>query len=337
MLADDHGLGQTLGPRRLHVVLADDLQHALPHVARQPGQSSEGDHGHGQDQVGEEVDLLPPEGHVLVVQGAQPGDGEPVELHAEEDHKEKGQPEIRGGEADEDEDGGDLVEERVLARGRGDADGNGEGHDDDHLNEVEEEGDGQPLADLGEYGLGVGLKGAAEVEPADADEPAPVLDVDGLVEPVFLVQPLDELGVLPRLLTADVVEGPPGGQLDNQERNEGDPDEERDRQHQPAQREKRHLAGRIALQCLRHEPIDEVVADPRRRRHDSAHAGGHRGERIIEVEEDEGLVLGENLLDPVVGGHALLLVAAGAALLEERVHLGVRIGDLVELIGAHLR
>src|SRR5207249_314852 len=85
-------------------------------------------------------------------------DGEPVELDTEEDHEEEGEPEIRGGEADEDEDRGHLVEERVLTRGGGDADGNGEGHDDDHLNEVEEEGDGKALADLGEHGLGVGRK-----------------------------------------------------------------------------------------------------------------------------------------------------------------------------------
>ena len=44
VLADDHLLGQTLGPRRLDVVLPDHLEHALPHVAREPGEPAEGGH-----------------------------------------------------------------------------------------------------------------------------------------------------------------------------------------------------------------------------------------------------------------------------------------------------
>src|SRR5262249_28274438 len=151
-------------------------------------------------------------------------------------------------------------------------------------------------------------------------------------EPVLLVESLYELGVLPRLLPPEVVEGSARRQLDDDEADEGDPDEERDRQHQPAQSEQGHLARGIALQRLRYAPGDEGVGNARRLRLESAHAGRDGGERIIEIEEDERLILGEDLLDAMVDGDALLLGARGPPLLQEGVDLGVRVGDLIELI-----
>src|SRR6266404_1995914 len=228
VLADDHGLGQSLGAGGLDIVLTDHLEHALAHVARESRETAEGSHGHGQEEMAHEVPLLAPEGHVLVVERPEPGNRQPIEVDPEEDHQEQGQPEVGRGEADEDEDRRDLVEERVLPRGRGDPDGNGQGEDDQELQDVQEERDGQALADLREDGPRVGLEGAAEVQANDPAQPPPVLDVKGLVETELLVELLNELGVLPRFLAAKVVEGPARGQLDDEEGYEGDPDEERD-------------------------------------------------------------------------------------------------------------
>ena len=56
VLADDDALGQSLGPRRLDVVLPHHLQHALAHVAREPGQAAEGRDHDRQDQVAAKSD-----------------------------------------------------------------------------------------------------------------------------------------------------------------------------------------------------------------------------------------------------------------------------------------
>src|SRR5947208_15881631 len=94
---------------------------------------------------------------------------------------------------------------------------------------------------------------------------------------------------------------------------------------------------RVALEVLRDVPLVEVVEDPVRRRDGPAHARGDDRERVAEVKEDDRLVLGEDLLEPGVGFLPLLLVAGRASLLEQRVHLGVRVRDLIELVRARLR
>src|SRR3989442_15146047 len=67
VLADHDGLGQALGPRRLDVVLADDLEHRLPHVAREAGEPTEGRDEDRQGQAAQEGPLLAPEREGLPV------------------------------------------------------------------------------------------------------------------------------------------------------------------------------------------------------------------------------------------------------------------------------
>src|SRR3989449_3760408 len=99
----------------------------------------------------------------------------------------------------------------------------------------------------------------------------------------------------------------------------------------------RNVTRRVALELLRDVPLVEVVADPVRRRDDPAPARGDDRERVAEEQEDDRLVLGEDLLEPGVGFLPLLLVAGHASLLEQRVHLGVRVRDVIELVRARLR
>src|SRR6058998_3074548 len=97
---------------------------------------------------------------------------------------------VGGGEAHEDEDGGRLVEARVLACGREDADGDRERKDDRHLDHVQQQRDGQALGDLLEHGPAVGRERPSEIEPGEPGEPVPVLHREWLVEPVLLPQHL---------------------------------------------------------------------------------------------------------------------------------------------------
>src|SRR3990170_4705497 len=66
---------------------------------------------------------------------------------------------------------------------------------------------------------------------------------------------------------------------------------------------------RVALEVLRHVPLVEVVPDAVRPRDDPPHARRDHRQRVPEVEEDDRLVLGEDLLEPVVVRLPLLLDA----------------------------
>src|SRR5437016_5776549 len=93
----------------------------------------------------------------------------------------------------------------------------------------------------------------------------------------------------------------------------------------------------VALEVLRDVPLVEVVEDPVGRGDDPAHARRDDRQRVAEVEEDDRLVLREDLLEPGVGLLPLLLATRLASLLEQRVHLGVRVRDVIELVRARFR
>src|SRR5580765_8457319 len=97
-----------------------------------------------------------------------------------------------------------------------------------------------------------------------------------------------------------------------------------------------NLAGRITMQIQRDEPLVEVVVDPDRRRHDTPNPGGDDREPVAEVEEHDRLVLGQNFLQPIVVLLAVGLDTRASSLLEQLVHLGVRVADAVQLVGRGL-
>jgi len=66
---------------------------------------------------------------VFVIEGTDSRDGKPAQVDAEEDHQQKGEPECRHGEADEDKHGRDFVEEGIPADGGGNSDGKGDNDD----------------------------------------------------------------------------------------------------------------------------------------------------------------------------------------------------------------
>src|SRR3990172_4804592 len=273
VLADHDLLRKPLGARRLDVLLPDHFEHALPHVAREPREPAERGHRDRQDQVGPEVPLLLPEGQGLPVEVAEAGDGQPAELDTEQDLQQDGEPEVRGGEAHEDGHGGDLVEDRVLAGRREDPDRHRQRQNDQHLDDVQEEGDGQALADLLEDRLAVGGGGAAKVEHGDPLQPVPVLDVERLVQAEFRLERLDDLGIyLAEVRVDKEIKRPARGELDHEKRDEGDTDQEREGQREPSERVEEHLAGGVPLPLFRDVPLDEVEDDPVRRRLAPRHA-----------------------------------------------------------------
>src|SRR5260370_1035980 len=73
----------------------------------------------------------------------------------------------------------------------------------------------------------------------------------------------------------------------------------------------------VELKALGHVPFVRVVVDADRTGHDPAHAGGDDGQGVAEEQEDEGLVLGEDLLQAVVDALALALRAGPAPPLEQ--------------------
>src|SRR6266566_4219715 len=243
VLADHHALRKALGAGGLNVVLAHHLEHRLAHVAREAGEPAEGRDQDRQGEVRDEVPLLPPERQVLPRGRSQARDREPAELDTEEDHEHERQPEVGRGEAHEHEDRRDLVERRVLARRRQHPDRDRQHDDDYQLDDVEEQRDRKPLADLLEHRPRIRRERATEVEPRQPRHPVPVLDVQRLVETIDLPQPLAELGVgLRAALTRLVFDRLARRQVNHQERDEGDSDEERDREDEPPQRVAEHGA-----------------------------------------------------------------------------------------------
>jgi len=90
------------------------------------------------------------------------------------------------------------------------------------------------------------------------------------------------------------------------------------------------------VQGLGNEPLVEVVLDADRRRHDAAHAGRDHRQLFAEVEEDDRLVLGQDLLEPIVVFLALRFDVRLLALLQEVVDFRIGVLDAVELVGRGL-
>src|SRR4029453_15270584 len=97
-----------------------------------------------------------------------------------------------------------------------------------------------------------------------------------------------------------------------------------------------HLPRRIALHGPGDVPLVEVLANAVRRRHDPADPRRDHRQGVPEVQEDDRLVLGQNLLKPVVVLLSLGLDAGGAPLLQHLVGLGIRVADAVEIVRTRL-
>src|SRR4029453_3637660 len=98
-----------------------------------------------------------------------------------------------------------------------------------------------------------------------------------------------------------------------------------------------HLPRRVAVQGPGDVPLVEVVANAVRRRHDPADPRRDHRQGVPEVQEDDRLVLGQNLLKSVVVLLPLRLDAGGAPLFQHLVRLGVRVADAVQVVRARLR
>jgi len=96
------------------------------------------------------------------------------------------------GQADEADERGDVVADRVLAHGRVDPDGQRERPRDEDRPERERHRQPQPVADHGAHGLAP-LHGHAELAAQHEPHPAHVLHPHRLVQAVLLAQRLDEL------------------------------------------------------------------------------------------------------------------------------------------------
>src|SRR5262249_5092273 len=90
-----------------------------------------------------------------------------------------------------------------------------------------------------------------------------------------------------------------------------------------------HLPRRIALQGLGDVPLVEVVANAVRRRHDATNPRRDHRQGVPEKQEDDGLVLGQNLLKSIVVLLPLRLDAGGAPLFEHIVVRGSRVAAAV--------
>ena len=198
--------------------------------------------------LSEVPDLRQAPRRVLQLGREQPADVGVEEHEPEVQHHQREQ-EVRDRQADEADEGDDVVADRVLAHRGIDADRQrqhpGEdqrGHRDDHRQP-------QPVADhLGDRPAP--LHRHAEVAPHDQLHPLQVLDVDRLVEPVLDPQVL-------RLLVADDAAhgrhlGDVGGdvvagrQLDDRERQDGDRPDGEDREEGAAADVREHGRARVA-------------------------------------------------------------------------------------------
>ena len=101
---------------------------------------------------------------LLAPQGVEAGDREPAELYAEEIHQQQRQPEGRDGETEEDEHGDALVQHGIPAGCRQYADRDGQAELQDQGDDIEGEGDRDPLLDLVHHRPVVRGERTAEIE-----------------------------------------------------------------------------------------------------------------------------------------------------------------------------
>ncbi len=180
------------------------------------------------------------QGEIFVVQGFQARNGKPAQMHPKEDHQEKGQPEMGNGKSDENHDGRHLVEERILPGCRVDSDGHGQKKNDQQRGDVQKDGDGEPLQDLVGHLSPVLGEGDAEVQDDQTAKPVRVLDMQGLIEPVKGSHPFLHLGRRLGIQVRGHVDGGARGQVNDSERDDGNPDKQRDHEEKTFDQIKSH-------------------------------------------------------------------------------------------------
>ena len=79
----------------------------------------------------------------------------------------------------------------------------------------------------------------------------------------------------------------------------------------------------IFLLTFWHVPLDEVIGDPGRCRLNATEAPGNGRERFADIQEGIRLLIGQNLLEPVINLLALPAVEYPSALLQQSVNFGV--------------
>src|SRR6266536_5549048 len=122
---DDARLRKPLGPRGTHVVLRERVEHARTQGARDHGGEGEAQSERGQDERAET-------GHHLLEGVDVAGEGEPAQLHPEEEDQEKGQEKVGHADAEERERRPEAVHGRVAPGRRENAERGGDYEGDGH-------------------------------------------------------------------------------------------------------------------------------------------------------------------------------------------------------------
>lgn len=125
VLVDNDPFAQSLGPGGGYIILPYHFQHVGSHVSRESREPPECGEKHRQYQVLQQIDSRGNRGHVFVIQRAYSRYGEPAEMHTEQYHQQKREPESRHRESQEYEYRSHLIEERILAHRGKNAYGNG--------------------------------------------------------------------------------------------------------------------------------------------------------------------------------------------------------------------
>ena len=179
MLADHVPLGQALGARGQHVVLAERLQHRR---AREPrdARGVEGRQHHG--------------GHDEVSEPAHAARGQPAQLHGEEVDQHEAEPEARRGLAERHQHGARMVHRAVAAHRGGDAERHREGERQQHGRPRQQQRGRQSLEHEAERVTPVAQR-LSEVAAHGAPHEACVLHEERIVEAQALAVLVDVLGL----------------------------------------------------------------------------------------------------------------------------------------------
>src|SRR6266436_2624003 len=152
---DDARLREPLGPRGAHVVLRKRVEHARTQGARDHG-------GEGETQSERGEDERTQTGHHLLEGVDIAGDGEPAQLHPEEEDQEKGQEEVGHADAEERERRPEAVHGRVAPGRRENAEGGGDYEGDGHGQRGQLQARPEAPADVFDHRLAV-ADGAPEI------------------------------------------------------------------------------------------------------------------------------------------------------------------------------
>src|SRR5215472_499465 len=183
---DHRALGQALGPRRAHVVLADDLEHAR---SREPRQRSRGG---GAKSDGGEHEMPQHIGHPAAVGRAHAARGKPAELQREHDDQHDARPEHGQAHARDGHAHAHAIEPGILLHRGEDARDQAEEHRDGQRPRGEEQRGLEAQQHLGQDGAPEG-NGATEIAARHLPDPVQVLDDQRLIETEVAAQALHVL------------------------------------------------------------------------------------------------------------------------------------------------